>query len=273
MDLKTFIENANINWEDASVQPDGGPLGYDCPFDLTPEEFITFAKADVFNADLRGLVNGLSNAKRAIDCEVDSFIVCLGLDPQNLSKQLGQVGLAELNGNGTIKNELPLKFRFLSTLSVATPEIINRKRKLRNVLEHEYRRCRRREVCDAIDIAELFVQACQGRLRSAWQIISIGSGSTTFRQVEEPEICITLSFESNPSGHFNVRMHDHRERLLPDGSKSKHVSLNPGDKGFVSALKLLWRADINRDLTAELAEFLTAVGVNFPRKRLNASGV
>jgi hypothetical protein len=65
MDLKAFVVNAKLNWSDLYVSPDSG--GYDCYiFGMTPEDFLTFAKVDFFKADARGLVNALSNAKRAV---------------------------------------------------------------------------------------------------------------------------------------------------------------------------------------------------------------
>lgn len=81
MKLKTFIERGEIDWNNAYFSPDSG-TGFHSPFPLKGEDFITFAKADFFKADARGLVNALSNAKRAIDCEADSFIAAVGLDPQ-----------------------------------------------------------------------------------------------------------------------------------------------------------------------------------------------
>jgi hypothetical protein len=270
MNLKEFIEAARIDWEDASVEPDSGPLDYDCPFNLTPEDFVTFAKADVFNKDTRGLINGLSNAKRAIDCQTDLFITCLGLNPEKLPQQLGAVGLAELKRDELEEIDAPLKFRFLAALGVATPAIISRMRKLRNVLEHEYRQPRRRDVSDAIDVAELFIQACRGRFRSAWQIFSIESGKTDARRLgmQESEIRVDFDFKQKPSARFDVQIVDFRKFRETKKWERKSDVLKPGHKGFVLTLKLLWQSDINQDLRKELASFLTELGVPFPRNRL-----
>ncbi len=274
MDLKSLIDSARIDWKTVRVEPDGGPLNSDCPFANTPQDFITFAKADVFAGGVRGLINGLSNAKRAIDCQAETFIACLGLTPENLSKQLGVVGLAELNHAKQSTNDSPLKFRLLAELGVATPAIITRMRRLRNDLEHEYKRPRRRDVYDAIDVAELFIQACDGRLRSAWQYVSIESGTTNARGIGEvePEIGVSLSYESKPSGRFEVRMVDFRRFQENKTFEAKECLLKPGQKGFVAALRLLWRSDINRDMSTELIHFLDVVGVAYQRgliKRTN----
>ena len=85
---------------------------------MTPEDFINFAKADFFNSDKKGLVNALSNAKRAVDCAADGFIVAIGLTPDKLDKELGKEGLRYLTAD---KAEGPLKFRLLQALGIATP--------------------------------------------------------------------------------------------------------------------------------------------------------
>src|SRR5439155_10447488 len=162
--LRAFIESANLDWREIYFNPDTGTsLSYDFP--LMPADFIEFAKADVALGSTRGLVNALSNAKRAVDCQADIFTLAIGFDPDKLKKQLGALAFT---GSGRIQTQqdVPLKFRLLQDLGVATPAIVARMRKLRNALEHDYRKPRRNEVSDAIDIAELFVQACEGRMRS-----------------------------------------------------------------------------------------------------------
>ncbi len=269
MDLKAFIEKTPIDWDKAIVQPDDGPIHSECPFNLAPQDFITFAKADIFGKDLRGLINGLSNAKRAIDCQADSFISCLGLDPKNLAKQLGTPGLEELKNSPRDVDDSPLKFRLLAALGVATPAIISRMRRLRNILEHEYRKPRRRDVCDAIDVAELFIQACNGHLRSAWQTFSISSGVTNVRHlgIEEAEVQISLCYEPEPNAHFVVRSRDLRKFIGSDIT-SEQGKLMPGEIGFVAALKLLFLSDINRDLSKELRDFLRETNVCLPNARM-----
>lgn len=217
---------------------------------------------------MRGLTNALSNAKRAIDCQADSFITCLGLDPEDLAKQLGHIGLGEFKQNTDAQGDSALKFRFIASLGVATPAIISRMRKLRNILEHEYRRPRRRDVCDAIDVAELFIQACHGHLRSAWQMFSIESGSTKSRGHEEAEISVCLTYEPKPSARFEVRMYDLREFSRTKEVVVKSNVLKPGQAGFVSSLKLLFRSDINRNLRSELEQFLAEIGISAQNKKV-----
>src|ERR1039457_6718959 len=148
MKLKTFIEQGKLDWTNLSFVTDGG-TGYPARFEIRPEEFITFAKADFFKSDTRGLVNALSNAKRAIDCQTDAFLVANGLAADRLDSQLGAHGMASL-AFGSAQSDGPLKFRLLRAVGIATPELLTRMRRLRNLLEHEYRKPRRADVSNAI---------------------------------------------------------------------------------------------------------------------------
>jgi hypothetical protein len=202
MNLRAFVEQVKMNWTDVYFTPDSGTAYY-CPFAIKPSDFITFAKADFFKADTRGLVNALSNAKRAIDCQADSFIASIGLDPERLDKQLGANGVASLSF-GAAAADGPLKFRFLQALGIATPAIIARMRRLRNLLEHEYKKPRKIDVSDAIGVAELFVQACHGKMQSPMESFGFGTGATKARGSMEVAKEFHIWFSSEPVAHFDV---------------------------------------------------------------------
>jgi hypothetical protein len=265
MNLKIFIENGKIDWSDAYFKPDTGTAFYS-PYSIKPEDFITFAKADFFKADARGLVNALSNAKRAIDCQADSFIAAIGLDPQALDKQLGTKGLASLS-LCVPKADGPLKFRFLQSLGVATPSIVGRMRRFRNLLEHEYKKPRKTDVSDAIGVAELFVQACKGKMSSPMEGFSFGSGKTKARGREQVAKEFYISFQVKESPRFEVRFWDQEWISRNSAGKSPVIEVCHKDDGFVTLLKLMWHADWNKDMTEALRSFLTELGIKLPLSR------
>jgi hypothetical protein len=265
MKVKQFIEGAKPDWADLYFDPDSGS-GYSCPFAMRPEDFITYAKADFFNADAKGLVNALSNAKRAVDCQVDSFLVAIGLDPENLDKQLGKEGIRFV-GNGQSSGSGPLKFRLLQALGFATPSIISRMRRLRNLLEHEYKKPRRKDVSDAIDVAELFVQACRGKMKSPLTSFGFGSGVTTARGDAQVARCIHLQFDEKPQPNFELQFWD-QELIAKQGpGKTQTINIRLGDFDFVPLLKLTWQADWDNDMTVPIRTFLQETGVQFPAAR------
>lgn len=252
--------------------------GYLCPFSVTPEEFITFAKADIFSRDPRGYINALTNAKRAIDCQTDSLITSLGFDPDKLDKQIGSHGVSALKA-ASGQNHAPMKFRFLEALGIATPAIVAKMRQLRNALEHDYRRPRSNEVRNAIDVAELFVQACGARMRSAPESFGFGSGLTQRRGLSEVAKNFHVRFRSEPAPAFEVVFRDVETfpikktnkgiLSLPLPTPQPEVKTTAGDAGFIPLLRLLWGTDWGtRDLHTPFARFLTDIGVKFSRTRL-----
>jgi len=78
MKLKDLIQKADLDWSKLIVHLESDFISFSHEFPLDPKDFLTFAKKDFFAADTRGLVNALSNAKRAIDCQTDSILIALG---------------------------------------------------------------------------------------------------------------------------------------------------------------------------------------------------
>src|SRR5262249_19828386 len=152
--------------------------------------------------------------------------------------------------------EGPLKFRFLQALGVATPQIVARMRRLRNLLEHEYAKPRKAEVSDAIGVAELFVQACNGKMRSPLESFSFGSGTTKTRGRKEVAKEFYVRFEGRQAPHVEVTFWD-RESIARKNtaSQSPTITVTAVDSEFIPLLKLIWRADWNCDMTELLRQF------------------
>jgi hypothetical protein len=70
----TFMRN-NDTAHEGGIYKEITPL-----WDLSPSELLTFADNDLARgSDRYALVNALSNAKRALHCQVDSILYSLGL--------------------------------------------------------------------------------------------------------------------------------------------------------------------------------------------------
>jgi len=114
-------------------------------FEISAEEFLTFAKSDFNENNDRGLINALSNAKRAISNRMDELIKLSCL--QKIS----------------VKNRwnIPTKMEKLNVIGIFVPGLFRRKiTSMRNILEHEYIKPKdSKEVNDVIDIAELFLRS------------------------------------------------------------------------------------------------------------------
>lgn len=116
-------------------------------FEISAKEFLTFAKSDLKDKDEKGLINALSNAKRAISNRMDEIIKLSCL--QKLSSKN--------------KWNIPTKMAKLNEIGVFVPHLLQRKiSSMRNLLEHEYIRPKNsQEVEEVIDIVELFLTSTE----------------------------------------------------------------------------------------------------------------
>ncbi len=264
MKFKPFLDQAKLDLTKFCFGIDCG-TAFSRGLEIRPEDFITFAKADFFKADTRGLVNALSNAKRAIDCQADNFLFAIGLDPQELKKQLGTHGIASVNF-GCAPTDTPLKFRLLRALGVAAPGIIARFRRVRNLLEHEYKKPKRMEVSNAIDIAELFVQACRGKMQSAFDTIWFGSGKMNSQDEIDFANHFRVLFHATPATYFEVMYLSADWRTKNPKQSPPEIKIAMQDQGFVPLLKLLWHTDWDNDMTEPSKAFLAEMGYHLPSR-------
>jgi hypothetical protein len=140
--FRELVERVDLNLASLSLIPDTGST-LDLEYEITPEDFLLFAEKDILQDDVRGLVNGLSNAKRAIDCQVEKLLACLGLPSAR---------------------SFPKKMGLLNEIGVVAPRIVTKVVRARNYLEHQYQKPEKEQVEDAVDVATLFVAALERSL-------------------------------------------------------------------------------------------------------------
>lgn len=114
-------------------------------FEIMPKDFLNFAKSDLKLKNKRSSVNALSNAKRAIDSQIDSILYILGYYDKSRKE----------------KWNFPKKIDFLNYLGIASPNVLKKINKSRNLLEHEYKYPHKEKVDDIIDIVDLFLRATE----------------------------------------------------------------------------------------------------------------
>lgn len=107
---------------------------------VSPQEYLRFAQQDLRLGGARGLINGLANSKRAIDCQITNLLQALGIPS---------------GGN------FPSKLEKVEALGIVAPRILMKVARARNSLEHNWRKPSGNEVGDAVDIATLFIAALQ----------------------------------------------------------------------------------------------------------------
>jgi len=116
-------------------------------YDICAEDFLTFAKTDFEGQDLRSWVDALGNAKRAIECRIDTLLYNFCLRKKSKKEEWN----------------FPKKIKVLRELGIVAPNILRRVNKKRNQLEYQYTKPVRDDVDDATGVTELFLRATDER--------------------------------------------------------------------------------------------------------------
>ena len=108
------------------------------PYQTTPARFLEYAEEDLKQNTPQAAANSLSNSKRALDCELDYFLLAYGLSLHTKAQRFG-----------TAK-----KIKLISDIGVVPSRILHKVNGDRNLLEHEYERpsrgsCRKRLRCSS----------------------------------------------------------------------------------------------------------------------------
>lgn len=174
------------------------------PFEQTGDDYLKSAERDLQHEDNAGNINALTNAKRAIDCQLEALISKFGLPK---------------------KKTFPERTTQLQRIGLVAPRILQKVNKTRNFLEHEFMVPERSAAEDAVDIATLFVKVTN----------SIFYDFYTQAEFHEPGIfspqpsgaILRLDWKEDISGfvaHFgDVASQLHTE--VVDTSSERHVDL------------------------------------------------
>src|ERR1019366_719242 len=84
--LSKFVENSGFRIERMKYSREGSTeLAFE--FELMPDDYLRFAEEDVKARNKRGRVNAISNAKRAIDCQVHGLLSIFFEDYSEINKK------------------------------------------------------------------------------------------------------------------------------------------------------------------------------------------
>lgn len=158
--LELIKNKLKIDFSSTIIQrDDSGSVDY--PFELSARDFLRFAKLDFKAKDDKGDINALTNAKRAIDCQIDSALAIFGISFDKIpAESEAIIKLTDFHDN-----DLPLKLKLIRALDFAPSGLISKTRTLRNKLEHYYQKPKRKEINEAIELAELFVLSIESRIK------------------------------------------------------------------------------------------------------------
>lgn len=136
MEIKAFCAVHGIDLSRCAVSLGGGGFTL-VELETSPVDFLTLAEEDLQRGGLSALVNAATNAKRAVVSQMDQLLISFGYD--------------------SLRLKVPRKIERLQALGLLAPRLLRKVVKMRNILEHEYKKPSLSEVEEALDIASLFV--------------------------------------------------------------------------------------------------------------------
>ncbi len=166
--LLEILKDSKINLTDMTLRTTSGTNFNKKTFDISPKDFLKFAKEDLKEGNEKGFINSITNSKRAIDCQIDQTIEIL----------ISKCDDFNPNVNDFLKyfefeTDIPTKLRIIHALNLAPSLIISKSRTLRNKLEHIYQKPNLQEVKEALDVADLFIRSVYGKLGMIWSDFEI----------------------------------------------------------------------------------------------------
>ncbi|XTR39052.1 hypothetical protein ACQQ2T_06595 [Paraclostridium tenue] len=183
-------------------------------FDLYSRDYLRFAQKSLDQGENDGLINCVSNLKRAMDCELDTFLFIIDL--YNIFKK---------------KNlKVEQKLKFIETIGLFSSKSLERLNKVRNKMEHEYK------VPNLIDI-EMYFELVEALIRSLQM-------AGTLLSLNEYQDFIIYDDDSNEIGYLNLEYKRAKEYPTIEISWDIHrekesISVTPEDyNAFAYCLKI-----------------------------------
>lgn len=252
MSLENIIKDVGIDWTRTFIYRDvGSPLNFD--FDITPDDFLRFACQDFENKNNRGIVNAITNAKRAIDCQVDKFLASIGYGPnaglpQNVKDYIKQYSMFNKHVN------IPERLKLVRALGVAPSNLISKIRGIRHLLEHQYKLPAEAQVAEAIEIATLFIGAVDNVLNSFIVYFHIYSEGP-MQEGHLPENHLTIAFEE---GHFEITGFVNHQEI-------GNIKISKNESSYLELLRLNIAVSINTNVDTAIYAILQTIECKIPQ--------
>ncbi len=220
-------------------------------YDISPNDFLHFARQALKEGDDAGCVNALTNAKRAIDCEVESFLAALGYPrgkdlPRSVSDYLAR------QGRTLRRPGLDAKLQLLQALNVVPVKLAARVRALRNDLEHEYALPQVEDVRDAIETADIFMRAL--RYVESWMLgeMELGSESPDREGCFTSDGTLWLEYKENL---ITVSLRECSREIDP-------LPIRADENGYLELVRLLVETVLESGLEDAICDLLASCGLN-----------
>jgi hypothetical protein len=154
----------------------------------------------------------------------------------------------------------------LESLGVVTPGIVDMVRKIRHMLEHEYKKPTHTQVRDAIDIASLYVSALEGSMNSFLENVHLENGNRPHPMggnYRVPELRLSVQLRDY-SKQFDVQL-SFRDFIKYENADSH---LLPSDPNYLPFLRLFYAARARENFEQALSAAVRSCGLDLPEKSI-----
>ena len=254
MKFSELIQISKIDFTKAIIQVDTGTR-LSCDFEVSPQEYINFSKIDFRKKDKHGKINALTNAKRAIDCQIDRILKSLGYEFEDFPKYLDDFSTFFCETEE--EKSLPMKLKIIVAFGMAPCRLISDIRNLRNKIEHDYIVPNEQEVKNSIEIAELFCNATEKKLMDYWEF-----GITDRKHKKR-----------NISGIYILRNEEENKFELHYIEKQNNnrfvVEISKNDPEYAPMMRMHLFTDQEEELLKSLKYLLRIIDHKIPEDKIN----
>lgn len=261
--LKCFLD-LRLDFHQTVVLYQGGSGGLDY-FDIKPRDFIRYAKEDFKAGDQKGLVNSLTNSKRAIDCQIDTTLKYFGIAYDKISKSSEPL----VQDLALSKKALPHKLKLVQALGFAPSGLTSKVRTLRNKLEHYYKFPSIDEIEEALEISELFILSVESKTKMVDDDFLMSSSDFVYKA---PHYSIPEYDVDHYANSIQIRF-DYKAKkflIIPTYEKveSRKFSFTHEQSEFYFLLRLVNSIDDKVDFLDALRLLLTHIQHPIPSPRV-----
>ncbi len=247
MNTLELTKKLKIDFSDSLLCPMiGGNIGKE--FEISPEQFLIFAREDFNSNTNRGLINSLTNCKRAIDSAIDKVLLTFDLDLKN-HKNIGEDIVRHFK-RPTLN--LSYKLDLIGALGISTGKLLSDIRIIRHKLEHEYIYPKKSEVEDAIDIAKMFISLIQAK----FYLFEV-----EFKLSDKKNFKGDLSFDNYLNFHFDEEKFQY---IITSNLKDQKIIIENTDKEYCALIRLANSVQDEFELTESLKYFLKIIDHPLP---------
>ena len=257
--LKLF-NKIKLNFADCLIERDDG-YGFEPEFEINPRDFLHYSKEDLDIEGDRGIINSISNAKRAIDCQNHVVFNSYGLlNPKNDFKNDKVNEYIKITQSRS--KVLNLKFHLINSLNFAPISIVSNGWKLRNKIEHIFDVLpKKKEVEDFIDYAEAYIQCIESKTKVLWNFI-INNSSKSEKDFGSLINCVYVTY-SQQDKCFDIQGFDNNNNLI------EKISVGSESLEYFGLIKISSSFNHSVEMKNAIIEFLKIINHPIPSKSVN----